>query len=84
MNTIEKRDFIHSYLHLTDERFINNLYNLIHDIVQKHNPIIGYTANGKPLTKKDLTERAMRSELDILEGRVISQESLEKEIQNWK
>jgi hypothetical protein len=37
----------------------------------------------KPMTKKELETRALASEEDIANGRIISIEDLEKEIKTW-
>lgn len=37
----------------------------------------------RPLTRKELISRAKKSEEDFLNGRVISQEALEAESDNW-
>ena len=33
MNTIEKRDFIHSHLHQIDDRIINEVFSKIHSCI---------------------------------------------------
>ena len=62
MNTIEKRDFIHSHLHQFDEKIINELYELLE--------------KGKVLQEK-LLSRAQKSEKDIEAGRLFSRTDLE-------
>ncbi|MDK2841826.1 MAG: hypothetical protein PWQ17_1331 [Anaerophaga sp.] len=45
--------------------------------------IVGYTADGKPLTKQQYNERLVVAEKQIEAGNYITQEDLEKEIENW-
>jgi hypothetical protein len=45
--------------------------------------IVGYTTNGKPLTKQQYNERLLVAEKQIESGDYITQEDLEKEIDNW-
>ena len=67
MNVIEKRDFIHSYLHYADESTINNFY----EILRK-----------EAVLKAKLEGRAKKSEADILSGRVFSRGEVEQRIIN--
>ena len=45
--------------------------------------IVGFTAEGTPLTKKQYDDRLLLAEKQIESGNYISQEDLEKEIENW-
>ncbi|MEM7548383.1 MAG: hypothetical protein AAF363_01815 [Bacteroidota bacterium] len=45
--------------------------------------IVGYTAKGKPLTKKEYNLRLREAEKQIKSGDFISQEDLEKEAEDW-
>ena len=44
---------------------------------------VGYTADGKPLTKAMYDKRLQKAEEQIAKGNFISQEDLEKESENW-
>lgn len=44
---------------------------------------VGYTSDGKPLTKQQYNERLLFAEKQIESGDYITQEDLEKEIENW-
>lgn len=45
--------------------------------------VVGYTTDGKPLTKNQYDERLHIAEKQIESGDYISQEELEKEIKGW-
>jgi hypothetical protein len=45
--------------------------------------IVGYTTDGKPLTNQQYNERLLVAEKQIESGDIITQEELEKEIENW-
>ena len=45
--------------------------------------IVGYTTQGEPLTKQQYNERLLLAERQIEAGDYITQEDLEKEIENW-
>ena len=45
--------------------------------------IIGYTTDGKSLTKQQYNERLIAAEKQIESGDYITQEDLEKEIESW-
>lgn len=63
MNVVEKRDFIHSYLHRANENTINEFY----DKLRK-----------EEVLKAKLENRAQKSEDDIRSGRVFSRAEIEK------
>jgi hypothetical protein len=45
--------------------------------------IVGYTVDGQPLNQESYNKRLEDAEKQILEGKVISQEDLEKEVEKW-
>ena len=45
--------------------------------------IVGYTVEGKPLTKEAYNKRLAAAEKQLEAGDYISQEDLEKESENW-
>jgi hypothetical protein len=63
MNVIEKRDFIHSYLHYASENTIDEFY----EILRKEAVLI---------TK--LENRAKKSEADILAGKIFTRKEIEQ------
>lgn len=59
-----------------------SLLDKINDILDKE-MIVGYTTDGKPLTKQSYNARLLLAEEQIASEKVISQEDLEKEVENW-
>jgi len=47
------------------------------------NVISAYEAKQKPMTGSEYKSRLNKAEKDLKSGRVISQEDLEKEVENW-
>lgn len=45
--------------------------------------IVGYTTGGQPLTRNQYNERLLLAEKQIESGDYITQEDLEKEMENW-
>jgi hypothetical protein len=45
--------------------------------------IVGYTADGQSLTRNQYNERLLLAEKQIESGDYITQEDLEKEMENW-
>lgn len=45
--------------------------------------IVAYTTAGKPLTRQMYDSRLEQAEMQIKEGEVLSQEDLEKQVENW-
>jgi len=67
MNTIEKRDYIHSHLHNADESVINEFYEMLRK---------------EDILKTKLTQRAEKSEKEILSGKVFSRAEIEQRTDN--
>lgn len=63
MNVIEKRDFIHSYLHYASENTIDEFY----EILRKESVLMAKLEN-----------RAKKAEADILTGKIFSREEIEQ------
>jgi hypothetical protein len=61
-----------------------NTYNNTETIENKvSEPIVAYDVLGKPLTLKQYNDEIDKGIDDIKNGRFISQEDLEKEIESW-
>jgi len=45
--------------------------------------VVGYTTDGKPLTKIAYDKRLQKAEEQIREGNFLTQEDLERESENW-
>lgn len=62
---------------LQDERLIAKIEQL------KNKTQVSTSLSFVPMTKEELIQRAKRAEEDIKAGRLISDEDLEKEAENW-
>jgi hypothetical protein len=49
----------------------------------KASGIIGYKVDGTPLTRKELAQRVTSASKRVKSGNFISQEEVEKEVENW-
>ncbi|ELR72931.1 hypothetical protein C900_00892 [Fulvivirga imtechensis AK7] len=80
----EIKSILHKYIVETeDQEILNHVQAYFRSLLQKKGKIIGYTSDGQPLTievyKRDIDEARQQ----IREGKIISQEDLEKESENW-
>ncbi len=81
MTTLQKKTKIKKYIEQkADERFLNIVYAIME---ADTNLIVGYTADGKPLTRQEAKERLKKAEARINKGQYITQDELEKEAANW-
>lgn len=69
---------VQKILSTDQETIINKI-----DEILENEMIVGYTAEGKPLTQKEYNQRIDIAEKQLKNGEVISQEDLEKESENW-
>lgn len=63
MNAVEKRDFIHSHLHIANESTLNEFYEKLRK---------------EEVLKTKFENRALKSESDIQSGRVFSRAEIEQ------
>jgi septin family protein len=68
MNVIEKRDFIHSHLHLAKENTINEFYEKLRK---------------EDVLKAKMESRARKSENDIQSGKLFSRAEVEQNTANF-
>lgn len=73
-----KLDVMQKILAVTTESIIEK----INKILDKE-MIVGYTVEGKPLTKEAYNKRLQKAEEQIQSGNYVTQEELEKESENW-
>jgi hypothetical protein len=73
-----KIDLVQKILSVKTESIIEK----INQILEKE-MIVGYTVEGKPLTKKAYNKRLEKAEKEIESGNYVTQEELEKEAANW-
>lgn len=84
MSSIEIKDFIHRQIDgLEDERFLQAIYSMLQSYVKEEEKIVGYKANGEPISKKNLREGVMEAEKRIDSGEYTTQDDLKKESENW-
>lgn len=53
------------------------------DEILEREMIVGYTVDGKPLTKEEYNQRIAIAEAQMKCGETLSQEELEEESENW-
>ncbi|MCF8357092.1 MAG: hypothetical protein K9H48_21835 [Melioribacteraceae bacterium] len=83
MNVIEKRDFIHNYLHRANEDFINEVYKKMLSVLKEDNPVVGYGENDEPINKSQFIADIKEAEAQIERGEYLTIDELEKESGQW-
>ena len=71
-----KLNIIKYLIHLQDEKLFSKIESIIQTRVEDKN-------NLEPFTRKQLLERAKKSNEDYLAGRIITQEELEIQSEKW-
>lgn len=83
MKALEKRDYIHSHLHLIDEKIINEMYSKMLCELEKNNPVVGYRVSGEPIKKQQLLAELIEAEKQIERGECLTIEELEEDSKKW-
>ena len=83
MESIEKRDYIHSHLHQIDNKFIDEMYNKMSIKLQDNNTTVGYDASGNPISRVQFVADIKEAEEQIERGEYITIEDLESESKTW-
>lgn len=84
MTASQIRKELHKYVDEVDESFLSDIHAVIQSYIKKnpHNNV-GYSAEGKPLTKEQVVKEVLKASKRVKAGQFISQEDLEKEAENW-
>jgi len=81
MGTIELRKELHNYIDYADETFLKMVYAMSKEY--KWPVIVGYKTDGVPISKDDLKKRVKAASKRVKAGDYITQEEIEKEVENW-
>lgn len=80
MGIIELRKELHHYINQADEKFLKMVYAMSREY-QK--PVMGYNIDGTLITPQDLKKKAKAASKRVKSGDFLTQEEVEKEIENW-
>lgn len=73
-----KLSVVQKILSINEESIINKI-----DAILENEMIVGYTVDGKPLTKEKYNQRIAIAERQLKNSEIISQEDLENESETW-
>ena len=76
----EKLLLIEQLLQVKDARVIEQVRELLK---KENNRIVGYEANGQPITHQDFIRKIEQSEMEYSQGNFQTIEELEKESEKW-
>jgi len=80
MGVQKLREELHDYINKADERFLKMVYAMSKEY--KKTDIAGYNNDGSPITKENLLKRVKAASKRVKSGDFITQEEIEKEIEN--
>lgn len=81
MGVAELKVELHNYIDHADERFLKMVYAMSREY--KESVVIGYNVDGTPITPKELAQRVTSASKRVKSGNFITQEDVEKEVENW-
>jgi hypothetical protein len=81
MGVAELKEELHNYIDHADERFLKMVYAMSKEY--KESGVIGYGVDGTPITHKELVKRVTSASKRVKSGNFITQEDIEKEVENW-
>ncbi len=83
MSEIQLRTEINKFLAVADERLLASVYAMLKSYLKYDQDIVGFTADGDPLTKETLLKLVETSHQQGLQGKVIGADVLLAEIEKW-
>ena len=85
MTIDEQRSHVPTLLEKVDDEFFSTVYAMLETYVRKQqpNPVIGYEADGTPITAQAFLRQADKAMEDVDRGEYITLEELEKESEAW-
>ncbi|RLD41686.1 MAG: hypothetical protein DRI89_09200 [Bacteroidetes bacterium] len=81
MELPELREELHEYINQADENALKIIYEMSKEF--KKEEIVGCRPDGTSITQQDLIDRVKLASQQVKAGNYITQEELEKEIENW-
>lgn len=81
MGVQKLRQELHDYIDHADERFLKMVHAMSKEY--KGSGVVGYNTDGSPITKESLIKRAKTASQRVKSGDYITQEEVEKEVENW-
>ncbi|MDX2432543.1 MAG: hypothetical protein QNK35_16510 [Bacteroides sp.] len=81
MGTAELRKEVQSLIEKADKGFLKKVFALSKE--HDNAIVVGYEVDGTPITQEDLIKQAREASAQVRAGNYISQEDLEKEMENW-
>lgn len=80
MGAAELRKELHNYINHADETFLK----MVHAMSKEYkSSVVGYNVDGSPITQQDLKARVKAASKRVKSGDYITQEEVEKEVENW-
>ena len=83
MNVEALKKELHSYIEKADNRFLKMMYALAKNYQEEETIVVGYEVDGTPITKETLINEVREASEQVKSGNYISQEDLDKEVENW-
>jgi len=81
MGVQKLREELHDYINHADERFLKMVYAMSKEY--NETAIVGYHVDGSPISKETLVKRAKAASERVKSGDFITQEDVEREVENW-
>ena len=81
MSTTELKKELHYYIDYADETFLKMVHAMSKEY--KKPVIVGYNVDGTPITQQGVINRVKAASKRVKSGDYISQEEVEKEVENW-
>ncbi len=83
MSTVQMRSEIGKMLVVADDRMLSAIHSMLADYLKNDFSIVGFLADGTPITRAELLETVEKSRLDALAGKSKTVESMLEEVENW-
>ena len=81
----EKLELVRLLLDTDDVSILQSIRNIFGTKSEADtDTVVGQTPNGQPITQQDLVERALQSDKDYAEGKVVTLEELKQEIKTYQ
>lgn len=78
MNITSIKEELHEYIDLGDKKLLHMMKAMAKAYFEQD-----YTLPGEPMTHQELIERIRQAKANVAAGKFITQEDLEKEIEQW-
>ncbi len=83
MGTVQLKEHLIAYINRADDRILRAMHAMLENYMAEEEQIVGFTATGEPLTKKQLAETLEDAVKSVEKGKGLSSKDIRNIKKDW-